>query len=1093
MSSNGGCMAYPGCSLNNRKQASIYNIVMKMTKMPKPGPKPGSRNKQLRVYSTARCRKNSARMTSELIHHQVKLSQMSAPYVIHHWARPLRPNICPMILLLRSISWCLTWSNIMYVVLDCLKLSNNVEILAAWHFLIINLIISDNLLNAVTWTNGPLTYENKNKLPKYEAPDFLKRTAYSSGATDTSILHTDELSQADEDDSLRDEDETCSFNSNEETKDKEETVEKELVPEEEKAIKCKVKGLKNDDGEHSDASGDTEGPEEGYEHDQQVLDQLEACEEERCEQECMRLQRLNQQLQSTSNLAMVIDEEAERERQNAKHFSTTLCAVLPTFLQIRSTIEVDQAILEFSSKYCEGVFNVTSEKKSGSPIIVNADGIYLATYTALSINLQMIRNGQYCDLAMQPPLTKESFVEVVHGSGVLVYLSAAWLGELYDQVVKDSFLQRAGYSTHSSHNCALINLLTDLDGLGSIEQGSQMLSDHRRLEKAAANITRSPELLAGLKLCRRIVTCCWETVVGVLGSLLAGSGVNNSGLRMAPLRLLLSGEAAKEESRRGRDLLAYCLNALQAAARLANVLGLQRRCGIVFSLLASACLPDDQEGNIIAANSSMRSPSLSKKPLRLHTAHLLSVHVMMSAGLELGSHASDCWSHIFKCCVYLAELERCFFSQTTGYQSFPRMTQQNANTTQKQGEDVFNEELFSYVVPITPVVARVSLEELIQESQAEDNANGFLSPAHTAKAICALTQLVDRLFDEAATQLNMTGLVSFLTELCAASQQQLFSRMNNGTPKRPKLPWAKKRLGSNSQHPSGSCSVDTLLLHRLAEVMLRVVRTGRPLLHIMRAWAVTGPHFMEAACHKDGAVSKKAVSDIHDIVNALLGYQNELPHFHFNEALFKPFENLLCLELCDDDIQDQIISSICEFVESCTPDIRSGWRPLFGALRSVRVPSLLPSSAVTRNISKPSSRDGVSHLHVVRDVFEAFLATDNVLVFSNAALDCILCLLKHIKGPDECDSGKETVVGWEELVGGDLCLDALRYLHRCAAILASMNQMPACPVFHAAHRITLTVPPPVVDPHLPNIDENQLWCLIDEVAGNEIEKISYEA
>ena len=37
----------------------------------------------------------------------------------------------------------------------------------------------------------------------------------------------------------------------------------------------------------------------------------------------------------------------------------------------------------------------------------------------------------------------------------------------------------------------------DLDGLGSIEHGSQLLSDHRRLEKAAYNISRSPEVSAG--------------------------------------------------------------------------------------------------------------------------------------------------------------------------------------------------------------------------------------------------------------------------------------------------------------------------------------------------------------------------------------------------------------------------------------------------------------------------------------------------------------------------------------------------------------------------------------------------------------------
>ena len=53
-------------------------------------------------------------------------------------------------------------------------------------------------------------------------------------------------------------------------------------------------------------------------------------------------------------------------------------------------------------------------------------------------------------------------------------------------------------------------------------------------------------------------------------------------------------------------------------------------------------------------------------------------------------------------------------------------------------------------------------------------------------------------------------------------------------------------------------------------------------------------------------MSKKAVDCIHDSVTGLLASYSELPHFHFNEALCKPFENLLCLELCDGDIQDQV-------------------------------------------------------------------------------------------------------------------------------------------------------------------------------------------
>jgi len=34
----------------------------------------------------------------------------------------------------------------------------------------------------------------------------------------------------------------------------------------------------------------------------------------------------------------------------------------------------------------------------------------------------------------------------------------------------------------------------------------------------------------------------------------------------------------------------------------------------------------------------------------------------------------------------------------------------------------------------------------------------------------------------------------------------------------------------------------------------------------------------------------------------------------------------------------------------------------------------------------------------------------------------------------------------------ELCIAALKFLTRCASILASMCSMPACPMFHTAHR-----------------------------------------
>lgn len=66
----------------------------------------------------------------------------------------------------------------------------------------------------------------------------------------------------------------------------------------------------------------------------------------------------------------------------------------------------------------------------------------------------------------------------------------------------------------------------------------------------------------------------------------------------------------------------------------------------------------------------------------------------------------------------------------------------------------------------------------------------------------------------------------------------------------------------------------------------------------------------QAACHKERRVSQKAVSFIHDVLTEVLSGWTEPSHFHFNEALFRPFEHIMQLELCDDDVQDQVAASL---------------------------------------------------------------------------------------------------------------------------------------------------------------------------------------
>lgn len=73
-------------------------------------------------------------------------------------------------------------------------------------------------------------------------------------------------------------------------------------------------------------------------------------------------------------------------------------------------------------------------------------------------------------------------------------------------------------------------------------------------------------------------------------------------------------------------------------------------------------------------------------------------------------------------------------------------------------------------------------------------------------------------------------------------------------------------------------------------------------------------------------MSQKAVSFIHDILTEVLMDWNEPSHFHFNEALFRPFERIMQLELCDEDVQDQAsqLRSTCLYLASMPIRMVSG-------------------------------------------------------------------------------------------------------------------------------------------------------------------------
>lgn len=125
----------------------------------------------------------------------------------------------------------------------------------------------------------------------------------------------------------------------------------------------------------SNGSGETEGPEDdgGDSSDEQSKNEANW-------------------LYSHLNEAKI---DGETDRKHAKEFAKIIqTQLVPKLLKLHSSIEIDSEIQEFSSNVChQNSLNISDFDYNLTAI--NADGIYLATYSTFLLALQLMRAGHY--------------------------------------------------------------------------------------------------------------------------------------------------------------------------------------------------------------------------------------------------------------------------------------------------------------------------------------------------------------------------------------------------------------------------------------------------------------------------------------------------------------------------------------------------------------------------------------------------------------------------------------------------------------------------------------------------------------------------
>ncbi|XP_072369603.1 brefeldin A-inhibited guanine nucleotide-exchange protein 3 [Scyliorhinus torazame] len=792
-------------------------------------------------------------------------------------------------------------------------------------------------------------------------------------------------------------------------------------------------------------------------------DNCSLADEEQTPRDCLGHRSLH-----GATLTLKVLKNQEADQHSARIFVQSLVTLLPRLLSLQNPEEVDSSIQSFASTFCSGL----QSELSGSPgvdgsdsscchSLMNADGLYLVAFHALSLNLKLIACDYYRKKPAPVPASLKEFVRQVQSSRVLMVLSQAWIEELYHQVLDRNLLGEAGYwGTTEEHHLPFIVMLTDMDGLGSSAVGGQMVSTASEKSPLAQERNMPDSVTAGMCFARFILIGCWKNLIDTLSTLLTGRVAGSS----KGLAFILGTEGIKEQNQKERDAICMSLDGLRKAARLSCALGVAANCASALAQMSAAsCVQDEKEEKAIPETTDPIAQVKQKveqkleqigrpQGVQLHTAHVLCMDAILSVGLEMGSHNADCWQHVFRVCEYISTLEHSHFSDGGSQPPITIRQAQQASGSPQPADVSLNSsrnlspELNSNISK--PVIQSITIQELIKENckgKAFDfRGGGVLSGSNAARAVCTLSTMADKLFEDAAVKLNLNALVGFLNQLQKASQAQLFDSITETVDYSLAMPGEAR-----STHDRRSA----LHLFRLGDVMLRIVRSRScPLLHLMKTWGVVGPHLAEAACHKERHVSQKAVSFIHDILTEVLTDWNELPYFHFNEALFRPFEHIMQLELCDEDVQDQVITSIGELVEVCSPQIQSGWRPLFSALKTVHSNKSDVKEYLVGDYSMGKSQAPVF------DVFEAFLNTDNIQVFANAATDYIMCLMKFVKGlgDEDCKEIGDCLPGLGSS-STDLCLPALDYLRKCSQLLAKIYKMPSKPIFHGAQLTSLPI------------------------------------
>ncbi|VBB30810.1 unnamed protein product [Acanthocheilonema viteae] len=397
---------------------------------------------------------------------------------------------------------------------------------------------------------------------------------------------------------------------------------------------------------------------------------------------------------------------AEKEIETANCYINKLRNAIPKWLQIRSTIEVDEAIQEFASDFFsefmmaqKDAFELYGETQSH---FLNSDAIYLTTYAALAV--VFYENNEQT-------FNKFWFINEVLYSDCIVYSSDHWLTVVYENLIK----LKMEIKSLEDVRIPLISVIEDYTG-----HNAQVMSDVRRIQQMFTK--QSKHSLAACRACRWLLLATWNKLL------------------TAPSKLL---SLRNKQHRIARPKAAEAFDqAIYALLSFAKLCMEEHNQSIIAQLVAATCPLDELRSFATQEKVDSVVERFNRWPLR--KADAIAMQTILDVAIDCGLRTPKCWNDIIRCTEYILEMEKYLFGIIIQDQtSWLSPVSFNGDTADKA----------QHIDDILP-------------SDSSDNLNNHTA----CRILQFLISIINKLYERVGKELNLASLCELMQNLVVVSE-----------------------------------------------------------------------------------------------------------------------------------------------------------------------------------------------------------------------------------------------------------------------------------------------------------------------------------